>query len=243
MAGQYTDTRKLLLEAVAIVASILVAFAIDSAWDEYQEDKQRQYALGALRSDFERTHAGASSTAQFHKDEVARLQRLIELTSQPAQRVDQKEFVKLVQTAHSFSTFLPPTGAMDSLVGSGDLNVLLEPELRAMLARFEKILESMHRTQQWGLIFVNEQLTPFLSKKVPLAVFGFGRGDVRVGSGVTYSDAEVKTYAEELLDSLEFQNLVHTRLLAADLLAMKTELLAEHAAMVCEELGAKCLND
>jgi hypothetical protein len=236
-----TDSRKLLLEGAAIVASILIAFAIDSSWDEFQETKQRQHVIAALHSDFQLTYAGAISTAQFHRNEKERLLRLLELLQLPPERVDLEEFVQLVQNAHSFSTYLPPTGAMDSLVSSGDLNLLLEPELRALLASFQKRLESMYRTQQWGLVFVNEQLTPFLSKKVPLVVFGYSGQDVKESLLAYYTEPEIEGYATELLESLEFENLLHTRLLAAELLAMKTEALAEEATRVCALAGFECL--
>ncbi len=240
MTGLKADLRKLLLEAAAIVASILIAFAIDSSWDEFQEDKQRDYALAALRTEFQDTHAGALSTRNFHEEEQVRLLRLLELTQQPPEDLDVEEFVQLVQGAIVFSTFLPPTGAMDSLVGSGDLNSLLEPELRSELAQFQKDLESMYRTQQWGLAFVNEELTTYLGKRVPLVVFGFSRGELREIFSTYYSEAEVEVYARKLLGSLEFQNLIHTRLLVSDLLEMKAGHLVKQAGIICIRLSAEC---
>ena len=243
MADQRMDVRKLLLEAVAIVASILVAFAIDSSWDEFQEDKQRQYALNALRADIAVTYQGAVFHKGYEEDKVSKLLSLLDVTNRPTDEMEVEEFVGLIRDAIEFSTYLPPTGAMDSLVGSGELNNLLGAELRADLAEYQKDLESMYRTQRWGLAFVNEELTAYLGERVPLVIFGFSGEDYRETFDSYYSEDEVAVYARELAGALEFQNLIHTRLLIAGLLRMKTGRLLERIEGICTRLRAECSPD
>ena len=240
MADQRIDVRRLLLEALAIVASILIAFAIDSRWDEFQENRQRQYALNALRADIAVTYQGVTFYKGEQEDKVSKLLRLLDVTNQPADEMEVEEFVGLVRNAIEFSTYLPPTGAMDSLVGSGELNNLLGAELRADLAKYQKDLESMYRTQRWGLAFVNEELTPYLGERVPLVIFGFSGEDYREIFDSYYSKDEVTVYASELAGALKFQNLIHTRLLIADLLTMKTGVLLEQVEGICTRLSAEC---
>lgn len=43
---------RIFVESVAIVGSILLAFAIDAWWDDQQERKQEQVYLGALHQEF-----------------------------------------------------------------------------------------------------------------------------------------------------------------------------------------------
>ena len=240
MADQEMNLRKLLLEGVAIVASILIAFAIDSSWDEYQENKKREHALGALRSEFQVTYAGVVSTRNYHKQEQEQLLQLLDLTRERPVDLNAEEAIQLVRSAILFTTYLPPTGALDSLIGSGDLNSILPAELRSNLVQFQKLLESLYRTQSWGLAFVNEELTIYLGERVPLVIFGFSNEEHREKFSSYYSKEEAAVYARELMGSLEFQNLIHTRLLIAGLLENKTGLLAEDAGIICEMLGAEC---
>lgn len=243
MADQRIDIRKLLLEAVAIVAGILIAFAIDSRWDEFQEDKQRQYAVNALRADIADAYRGVVFHKGYEEDKASKLLRLLDITNRPTDEMDVEEFVGLIRNAIEFSTYLPPTGAMDSLVGSGELNNLLGAELRADLAKYQKDLESMYRTQRWGLAFVNEELTAYLGESVPLVIFGFSGEGYRETFDSYYSKDEIAVYASELAGALKFQNLMHTRLLIADLLKMKTGLLLERIEGICTRLSAECSPD
>lgn len=240
MADQRIDVGRLLLEAMAIVASILIAFAIDSRWDEFQENRQRQYALNALRADIGVTYRGVTFYKGHQEDKVSKLLRLLDVTNRPTDEMDVEEFVGSIRNAIEFSTYLPPTGAMDSLVGSGELNNLLGAELRADLAKYQKDLESMYRTQRWGLAFVNEELTAYLGERVPLVIFGFSNEGYRETFDSYYSKDEVAVYASELAGALEFQNLIHTRLLIAGLLKMKTEVLLEQIEEICARVSAEC---
>lgn len=241
MTNQRINIRKLLLEGVAIVASILVAFAIDSSWDDFQEDRQRKHALNSLIADITQTYAGLTYHQGIEKDKELKLVRLLEIMNRPGTEMDVEEFVSLVRDAIAFSTYLPPTGAMDSLVGSGQLNSLLRNELRSDLATYQKSLESLFRTQRWGLAFVNEELVPFLGKRVPLVIFGYsGDRDLREVFDSYQSNGQIAVYARELAESLEFQNLIHTRLIAAGLLEMKIGGLIEEVAALCARLEAEC---
>lgn len=240
MANQRINFNKLLLEGMAIIASILIAFAIDSSWDDFQENKKREYALNALRSDISDTSRGLVFHQGFHEKKVSNMLRLLEITNRPTNEMNVEEFVGLGREAIYFSTYLPPTGAIDSLIGSGDLNNLLDAQLRSDLVAYQKDLESLYRTQRWGLAFVNEDLTSFLRNKVPLVIFGFIDQDLRDDFDLFYTDDQIAVYAHELAGSLEFQNLIHTRLLIADLLEVKVRNLAEQIKEICARLTIEC---
>jgi hypothetical protein len=58
--------RRLFIEAAAIVASILLAFAIDAWWQEYVEDQREREVLIALLDDFENSKEKISDWRNFH---------------------------------------------------------------------------------------------------------------------------------------------------------------------------------
>ena len=56
-----------LLESVAIVLSILLAFAIDAGWDEGQDRRAEKEILQALSAEFEGYRDRFSSRAEFYQ--------------------------------------------------------------------------------------------------------------------------------------------------------------------------------
>ncbi len=58
--------KRIAVEATAIVASILLAFAIDAGWQEYVEDQREREVLNALLDDFETTKANIKDWRNFH---------------------------------------------------------------------------------------------------------------------------------------------------------------------------------
>jgi hypothetical protein len=58
--------RRLAVEGLAVVASILIAFAIDAWWDGRQEARTRSAELANLRSDFGQARAELAEKRMFH---------------------------------------------------------------------------------------------------------------------------------------------------------------------------------
>ncbi len=62
----------ILAEGVIIVASILVAFAIDAWWDGRQEVRQQAKLIVALKLDFETTKARLETSIEYAESLIAR---------------------------------------------------------------------------------------------------------------------------------------------------------------------------
>lgn len=62
----------LFAEAVLMVLSILLAFAIDAWWDGRQEEARRLELLQALRADFAATALGLDEALESARGDVAR---------------------------------------------------------------------------------------------------------------------------------------------------------------------------
>lgn len=140
------SARGFLIEAVVIVGSILLAFAIDAWWDGHEQAERREAVLGSLRSDVAlaradmdrvRPLAGRSLAA------LAELQRLSEDGPIPEDLWPKADTL----LAHGFGSgsFDPPMGTIDALISSGELQLLGDPELTAELTALPGRLIDLNR--------------------------------------------------------------------------------------------------
>ena len=119
--------KRISVEGAAIVASILLAFAIDAWWDNYQADNDTQEILDAVRLEME-------SNVTRLQDSIAHHVAIVD-----AVRVAQNQgsIDGLVDTAViDVETFEPSTGALETLVATGMLGEIDDPALRISLGAF-----------------------------------------------------------------------------------------------------------
>ena len=166
-----TDTQKinwqrLLVEAAAIVISIIIAFAIDAWWDERQERQAELDYLIALQKDF-------SETRERLENQVDRVSSLFSQVDQVLGVIADTESAKLpdsfssmVGAAYAIPRPVTVTGTYEDMVNSGNLQLIRNEELRLAMAKFMSILEIMNFRSElnlqtfWSLHapFVNEYL-------------------------------------------------------------------------------------
>ena len=65
--NQKLPWKRLAAEAIAIVASILLAFAIDAAWDERNERMEEKEVLRSLQLEFEANRDEAANVVLTHE--------------------------------------------------------------------------------------------------------------------------------------------------------------------------------
>ena len=113
-------TVRLALEAFVIVGSILLAFAIDAAWDNHQESRVRAELLESLIDDFEVTRerlAASIQTAQSHYERNTRFLKAIS-DGVPLTR---DEIGELVYSFVTWVGFEPALATYESAVGRDGL--------------------------------------------------------------------------------------------------------------------------
>ena len=141
--------RRLAVEAAVIVASILVAFAIDAWWDGLQERDARDSVLRALRSDAVAMRVEIERVRSGLIEGSAGVRRFLELGDAPtlapgdAERVD--SILLAIQNAPTFDV---PLGATQALLAGGDLSYIASDELVASVTRLLSHVADLEREQQ-----------------------------------------------------------------------------------------------
>ena len=131
------------VEAVAVVMSILLAFAIDAWWTERKESEVEHVALMALRDDFiasreqmeivlNSLEGAAADYARFKSATVA---ELIEYDIDTNRRT----LSALVKN----HTFDPVTATLDALANDGRLALISDAKLLARLSHWQRSLDNI----------------------------------------------------------------------------------------------------
>ena len=135
---------RLSVEAAAIVASILLAFAIEAWWAEKQERQAELDYLIALQRDF-------SETRESLENQVDRVSSLFSQVDQVLSVIADSESAKLPNSFSSMvgAAYIIPrpvtvTGTYGDMVNSGSLRLIRNEELMVAMAEFMSILEIMN---------------------------------------------------------------------------------------------------
>ena len=213
--------RTLLLEGLAVLLGVLLAFWVDSLGQDYEERQKANQFLSSLQSELELT-----------------IKQLDDLISQG------REQVKVIQTGLK-TTILPPDGvnptaedlreliieigpniaipyqraALDDILGSGGLLIIEDEEIRLAILTYSRLIDSEHSHQQNAIAFWNDRLSPYYFKYANISGF------------IIADDLELKSPEPEMerfVRNRHFSNLIAERAaLTRRLTAIRKELQAQ----------------
>ena len=160
--SQKIQWNRIAVEAAAIVASILLAFAIDAWWQEYVEDQKESEVLTGLLDDFETSKANIADWRNFHvavQESTAKLLRVVTSNEVSTTTEEIDHFLGDIGWWDSQAHF--STGALNSLVYGGELSIIEDDALRRMLADWPSQIEHVTTTQKQDYDFFLNVLMPF----------------------------------------------------------------------------------
>lgn len=131
------------VEAVAIVLSILMAFAIDAWWAEKKESEIEQVALLALLSDF--TESREQLDRVLISLESARIDfaHFQSVTDAELVEVDPDTIRRILTALAKNHTFDPVTATLDALVNDGRLGLISDAQLLTQLSGWRRSLDNI----------------------------------------------------------------------------------------------------
>ncbi|MEQ9009606.1 MAG: hypothetical protein RLP12_17125, partial [Ekhidna sp.] len=112
-----------LIEMLLIVGSILLAFAIDAAWQSIQEDQTTSIHIASLTRDAERNLALLDRIIGNTNDIYNSNVLLKNYLSNP-DSIDHDELVEAFGRFTAINSYNPDNKAFDQLVASGDIRLL-----------------------------------------------------------------------------------------------------------------------
>jgi hypothetical protein len=193
---------RLVAEGAVIVASILLAFAIDAWWDERADDIQERALLTGLVEDFHAASEDLNRARTLHEAKsVAAAQLLSWAESEGSGDIRAEQVERAISTMFAHPTFDPPMGTVRTILGSGRLDLLGNPELVRELTRWSALFEDLREDEENAKRHLYQSLFPFLSQRLNLK-------DLDKTSYMQWPGDKALTDANRLLSSVEFQSIV-----------------------------------
>ncbi|NIP58230.1 MAG: hypothetical protein GWM92_08185 [Gemmatimonadetes bacterium] len=151
-----------------MVASILVAFALDAWWDARGEVAAELEILEALRDEFSEADTGF----RFARDVTGRVLRASEGLYETLEASRSAGVAAVPDTLLLLALIAPTTdlglGTLEGLRMSGRIQTLTNLELRRALSTWKLLLEEAVEEERRSRRLVTEQLAPVLRRSVSL---------------------------------------------------------------------------
>jgi hypothetical protein len=155
--------RRVVVEGVVIVASILLAFGIDAWWAEQTERRAEREDLVRIRdelvADRGRLEDFANSQAQSAAASLAVLELIADLPTTTGTIESSDSLLALLLRAPTFESQTP---ALDGLLESGRVSIVRDADVRAAIARYRRSLSNASGRQDEAGDFVDQHLFPDL---------------------------------------------------------------------------------
>ncbi|MFQ5891145.1 MAG: hypothetical protein ACE5JR_14060 [Gemmatimonadota bacterium] len=205
-----TDFRRLLLEGVLIVASILLAFGIEAWWVRSREHAAEIEALQHLRGEFTATAERLAQTGERHESIRRSAKRLLGMTGPtlPA-HLDTLAVDSLLMDLLGAPTVEPETVTLDALIGAGRLDLLSSPDLRRELASWSSAMADLAQEEQLAVEQMDQRFLPLIWDHVPVVTL-----DVTALAD-EYGDIEPSRFPRryrELFQERRFENAIEERM-------------------------------
>lgn len=164
-------------ESAAIIASILLAFAIDAWWEQRGEHRRSLTQLSTIRTEFiEVGHRLARAEQQLAglRETVS---EFLSHIGPETPLVSPDILLSLMDLSFRASTIELPTGSLQALLASGELSNVTNNELKALLVTWPA---EVSRLRNWsGLLEENrEEIIRYLHDRIPTLSIAYKTGEM-----------------------------------------------------------------
>ena len=165
------------VEGVAIVVSILLAFWIDTWWEDRREARFEVAYLIELQDDFELNKSKLESLTAELEDTIRSMLVLQEQSALDSPSMSVSELNENFSQIINMTTFYPINRAYANMTGSGDLKLIRSRPLKNALAEYyaaAQITVLVQNTHEMELVQIYE---PYISENLDYAAVGYTRVD------------------------------------------------------------------
>jgi hypothetical protein len=134
-------------EIVLVVVGILIALQINT-WNEHRKMRlQEQDLLQGLAIEFKINHDRLKYVMQTSQQAIEKGNKLMTYFNQDINEIQEVKFDSLLYNFQNVWTFNPRKGLLNSIIASGQINLITNAELKNQLASFEDLVNDMQEEQ------------------------------------------------------------------------------------------------
>jgi hypothetical protein len=204
--SQKIPWKRISIEATAIVASILLAFAIDAWWNSRSDAIQEQALLLALSDDFDAAANVLTLVKRMHAVTAESGEKLISYGDADNVPEADRDGVDLLIGMHFARTiFNPPMGTVQSVIGSGRIDLIANQELVAELTQWSSLVSKLNILEIEAREHFYDRIYPYLAERLNLK--DLDKGYPQFLDSFPWEQAQTDSFL--LVSEEEFLNIVY----------------------------------
>jgi hypothetical protein len=143
-------------EIVLVVIGILIALSINN-WNEQRKmNSQEQELLEGLKIEFTANLKRLDKVLQLHKNSIESANEIMTYFNEDISGIPETKFDSLLFHIQNVWTFNPRKGLLNSVITSGQINLISNVELKTQLASFEDMVNDIEEeTREMSLLGAN----------------------------------------------------------------------------------------
>jgi hypothetical protein len=159
------------VEGVVIVASILLAFALDAWWDSRGQRQDEAQVLESLHSDFRAAGSQLDRYLIIHRATLGSTEEILSAARVAHSAGDAEVEVATVDLARTLigPTFDARLGTLDGLLASGGLVILRSEDLRKRLSAWPGLLADAAEEEATSNTLIRSQMDPILWRQMDIS--------------------------------------------------------------------------
>jgi hypothetical protein len=201
-----------LVEGIVIVGSILLALAVDEWWESRELGVAEMAILERLAHEFDENEAQFKIKAGEHREVLACGEALLRVTgSQARGELPVDSLSTLIWKFLRTSTYDPEDGVLNSLIASGEIGIITNPDLRTALAGWPSLVKDLKEDEDAAWNHRDHVTFPFMNRLVSFRSLHLSKNEERFQRPSDFPDG-----LQELLRNREFENMVASRLVRVE---------------------------
>jgi hypothetical protein len=176
--------KRILAEGAAIVVSILLAFAIEASWSNYQDRVEEHGILLGLKSEFEHNLSLIETEISYRNAVIRSILKIFDASSTQS-TIDSEILDELIGDVTWWANIEYSRGAIDGLIQSGRLNLIANEEMRRALASIPSVYADTTRAEVNDRDTTNNVVIPFLNAHASLSQIANTMVKGRPGTGLS----------------------------------------------------------
>ena len=159
--------QRLIGESLVIIVSILIAFAIDAGWDNYQENVTETAYLQNLLIEMREAREelrGDDERRRVILQAIESLQKEIQNRTVP-----DATLMGWINRSMQDPAFFPPGAVFQDLLNAGNLQVIKSDELRFALNSYNQDHPRLRFVEENTQMLTDTRIEPYVSERISLA--------------------------------------------------------------------------
>jgi hypothetical protein len=157
-----------LYEGIVIVASILVAFALDASWANYQESKVERRVLRELHDEFLSAKVRIDTSIAELEIAIEASLELVKVIGSDTVALPPDVAENLFNRLMFLNTLEVPSSVLDSIIASGQVRLISNDELRKALSEWPAFVSDVRENHEWHRTESDEFLVPYLAQHLSI---------------------------------------------------------------------------